>query len=85
MTSAVDGAVAGFQVLAGVDYALGERTSLAFNLHWARLGDVTEDVVWSVIRSHEPVRADGVTPFSSELTFNNFEFLGLTLGLKYRF
>ena len=84
LDSAVDGAVAGFQVLAGVDYALGEQTSLGLNLHWARLGDVTEDVVWSVIRSHEPVRADGVTPFSSELTFSNFEFLGLTLGLKYR-
>ena len=81
----VDGAVAGFQVLAGVDYALGKRTSLGLNLHWARLGDVTEDVVWSVIRSHEPVRADGVTPFSSELTFSNFEFSGLTLVLKYRF
>ncbi len=68
-----------------MEYALGERTSLDVNLHWARLEDMAEDVVWSLIRSHERVRADGVTPFSSHLTFDNFEYLGLTLGLRYRF
>ena len=75
----------GFQVLGGVDYAVDERTSIRINAHWARFGDMTEDVVWSIIRSHTPVRADGVTPFSGELMFDGLEYWAVTLGLKYRF
>ncbi len=83
--SAIEGAAVGVQILGGVEYAVSDRTSMGLNMHWARHGVLTEDVVASVIRSHEPVQADGVTPFSSELTFNNFDYLGLTFGLRYRF
>ena len=79
------GTLLGFQVLGGMDYAVGERTSIGINAHWARFGDITEDVVWSIIRSHAPVRADGVTPFSGELTLDSLEYWAVTLELKYRF
>ena len=57
----LSGTLPGFQILGGVDYAVGERTSIGLNAHWARFGELTQDVVWSIIRSHEPVRADGTT------------------------
>lgn len=81
----VNGTVIGFQVLAGMDYAVGERTTIGVTAHWIRFGTLKEDVVWSIIRSHAPVRADGVTPFSGKLTFERFESLAATLGVKYRF
>ena len=75
----------GFQVLGGLDYALGERTSIGLNAHWSRFGELAQDVVWSIIRSHEPVRADGTTPFSGTVRVESFQYWGVTLGLKYRF
>ena len=85
LDATVNGTIIGFQVLAGADYAVGERTTIGLTAHWTRFGTLTEDVVWSIIRSHAPVRADGVTPFSGELAFDSFESLVATLGLKYRF
>ncbi len=58
---------------------------MGLTAHWARFGELTEDVVWSIIRSHAPVRADGVTPFSGELTFDSVAYWAVTLGLKYHF
>lgn len=75
----------GFQVLGGLDYALGERTSIGLNAHWSRFGELSQDVVWSIIRSHQPVRADGTTPFSGTVRVDSFQYWGITLGLKYRF
>lgn len=81
----VSGTLIGFQALGGVDYAVGERTAIGLTVQWTRFGTLTEDVTWSVIRSHAPVRADGVTPFTGELTFDSFASLAATLGLTYRF
>ena len=36
-------------------------------------GEVTQDVLWLIVRRHEPVRADGVTPFSRAVTFDSLE------------
>ena len=40
----------------------------------ARFGEMTQNVAWSIIRSHAPVRADGVIPFSGEVTFDSLEY-----------
>ena len=77
--------VFGYQVLAGVDYALSERTSVGVAMRWARFNEVVSDDVWKLIRSHAPVRADGVTPFDSTLTFSSIGYQALTVNLKYRF
>ena len=77
--------VFGFQVLAGVDYALTERTSLGAKVRWSRFADVVQEVTWAQIRSHAPVQADGVTPFGSTLTFGGIGYQALTLTLKHRF
>ncbi len=80
----VSGRLPGFQIVGGVDYALGERTSIELIGHWARFGELKDDVTWSLIRSHEPVRADGRTPFSGTLALEGFQYGAMTLGLKYR-
>ena len=79
--------VFGFQVLAGVDYALSERTSVGVAYRWARFDDVADEVVPSsvVIRSHAAVLADGVTPFTSDLEFSDIGYQAVTVNLKYRF
>lgn len=81
----LSGMLPGFQVLGGLDYAVGERTTIGINAHWARFGELSRNVTWSLIRSHEPVRADGTTPFSGTVTLSSFQFWGVTLGMKYRF
>ena len=81
----LSGTLPGFQILGGVDYAVGERTSIGVNAHWSRFGELSRNVTWSLIRSHEPVRADGTTPFSGTVTLSSFQYWGVTLGLKYRF
>ena len=61
LETTLTGNLIGVQVLAGVDYAVGDRTSIGLKANWARFGGLTDDVEWSIIRGHAPVRADGVT------------------------
>lgn len=75
----------GFQALAGVDYALTEKTSIVLKARWSRFEDLSEEATWELIRSHEPVMADGVTPYITTQALDNSEYWGVTLGLKYRF
>ena len=77
--------VFGFQVLAGVDYALSEHTSLGVALRWARFDDIDHEAVYNVLRSHAGVLADGVTPFTNELEFSGIGYRALTASLKYYF
>ena len=75
----------GFQLLGGLDYALTEAVSIGVKGRWAHFQDINDDDVWDLIRSHAPVRADGMTPFSSKQTFGNIEYWALSFGLKYHF
>ena len=75
----------GFQFLGGLDYALTEKVSIGMKARWASFQDLEGDTVWTLIRSHKPVRADGTTPFDSKLTFSDIQYWALTFGLKYAF
>ena len=75
----------GFQVLAGADYALTEHTSVGVTGRWAQFGHITDEATWGLIRSHAPVRADGVTPFDTTQRFEGISYLAVTVGLKYYF
>ena len=37
------------------------------------------------VRSHEPVLADGVTPYNLGLKLDGFQHVAVTSGLKYHF
>ena len=75
----------GFQFLGGLDYALTDKVSVGMKARWASFQDLEGDTVWDLIRSHRPVRADGTTPFDSNLTFSDMQYWALSVGLKYAF
>lgn len=75
----------GFQFLGGLDYALTEKVSIGMKARWASFQDLEGDTLWTLIRGHKPVRADGKTPFDSKLTFSDIQYWALTFGLKYAF
>ena len=54
-----------------MDYTGGDRTSIGISVRWTHFGALTHDVVWAIVRSYEPVPADGVTDFSGEVTFHS--------------
>ncbi len=75
----------GFQFMGGLDYALTEKVSIGMKARWASFQDLEGDTVWTLIRSHRPVRADGQTPFDSTLTISDIQYWALSFGLKYAF
>lgn len=76
----------GVQAFAGLALDLGGRTALDVRGHWVRFGGFTSaGQLWTQIRDHEPVRADGTTPFTTDIALGDLDRLGLTLGLRYRF
>lgn len=75
----------GFQFLGGLDYALTERVSVGVKGRWARFQNVRHHAVWNSIRSHEPVLADGVTPYRVRIKLDSIAYWGMTIGLKYHF
>ncbi len=53
----------GFQVLGGVDYAIRDDLSLGARVRWTRFSGFDQNgLQWDQVRSHESIRADGVTP-----------------------
>ena len=75
----------GFQLLAGLDYALGERTSIGLKVRWANFEDMNDSAVWDVVRSHAPVLADGKTPYKVRIKTDTIRYWAVTFGLKYHF
>lgn len=75
----------GFQLLAGVDYALTDRTSVGIKARWAQFGDFRDYAGYGLIRDHAPVDADGVTPFGDQVRMDNIEYWAITVGFKRRF
>lgn len=75
----------GGQVLGGVDYDLTERVSAGVKVRWTWFGSIEDEFVWDLVRSHESVLADGVTPYTLGLELDGFQHVGATIGFKYRF
>ncbi len=77
--------VLGYQLLGGVDYALTDRVSVGARVRWARFEAASGEFVWDLVRSHEPVLADGVTPYALGLEVDGLQHLGLGLGIRIGF
>ena len=75
----------GFQLLAGVDYALTDRTSVGIKARWAQFDDFRDYAAYDQLRDHEPVDVDGVTPFGDQVVMDNVEYWAITVGFKRRF
>lgn len=85
LSSGISGNLFGFQVLAGVDYALTERISVGVKGRWSRFESLSDTAVWDTIRNHGPYLSDGVTPYRVRIKLDHIEFWAVTLGMKYRF
>ena len=75
----------GFQLLAGVDYALTDRTSVGIKARWAQFDNFKDHAPYYQIRDHEPVDVDGITPFGDQIKMDNIEYWAITVGFKRRF
>ena len=81
----VRGEVFGYQIVVGAERALGERVSAFLTVRWTGFDDVSDDGVWTTIRSHRPVQADGVTPFAGRQALEDIGGFAATVGLRYGF
>lgn len=75
----------GYRILAGLERKLGARTYGFLTLRWSDLGDIHDTNTWTTIRSHAPVQADGVTPFTSEQAIDDIGGFTATVGIRYGF
>ncbi len=75
----------GYQLLAGLDYRLGEQAMLGLKLRWVDLEAFTSgETRWSQLRSHESsVGRDGDILYT--VTTHDNGFRGLGVSLKYLF
>lgn len=74
----------GFQVVGGVDYALGDNLSAGAKVRWTRLSGFDQnDVSWTRVRGHESIRADGVTPLTADFEVDDTDIWTFTVGFKY--
>ncbi len=77
--------MAGYQLLAGLDYRLRDPITVGVKLRWAAFGEFgSEPVPWDQLRSHESSvgRGDAVL---YQVTTDDSRFWGVSLELKYRF
>ena len=53
-------------------------------VRWTRLGGFDRDEVsWTLVRGHESIRADGVTPLTADFEVDDTDIWTFTVGLKY--
>ena len=63
----------GVQLMTGIDYALTDRASVG-----------AKEATFNLVRSHIPVQADGVDPFTSTFEFDGLAYYMMTVNLKCR-
>lgn len=73
----------GYQLLAGVDRALGDRATAGLKARWTSVATVSASLPWTMVRSHRPVHADGQTPFFWDYDFAGLGYLGVSLEMRY--
>ena len=82
--------ISGYQILAGVDYALDDRFSAGLKLRYGSVGEFVEgEIPWRVVRGHEPTvgPASGTgydMPLQYEIKGSPSHFWGISLELRYQ-
>lgn len=77
----------GYQLLAGVDYALTERHALTFKVRYAdAFGEFESlDNEWALLRDHESTVAPGGAPVRYEIGARNLSLWSVSVGFKVGF
>lgn len=74
------------QAIGGMEFQLSERVSFDIRGRWiGPIGELEADTTWELLRSHEPVLADGVTPYGLGLAVDGLEHIGVSFGIKVGF
>ncbi len=73
----------GYQLLAGVDRPLTRRAAIGVKGRWTSVAAVSASIPWTMIRSHEPVHADGRTPFVWDYEFTGMGYFGASVEMRY--
>lgn len=79
----LDERAVGYQIFAGLDRDLSDKATLFVMARWSTFGEVDSNDVWTTVRSHAPVQADGVTPFRTDQTLEDIGGIAVTVGLRY--
>ncbi|MYF38021.1 MAG: hypothetical protein F4219_04525 [Gammaproteobacteria bacterium] len=73
-----------YSLIAGVDVYSGPDVTLGLRVTWRVIDDVERDkALWTTIRSHAPVIADGRTPFESDFVFKSWSYFTVGLVATY--
>ena len=87
-TTTLDDELTGYQVIAGLNYALGDRISLDFEARWTDFDgfySLDEDG-WRRLRSHpSQLRLDGSEPVSYWMETEDTDIRVLSVSLRYDF
>lgn len=77
--------LAGYQVLAGLDYAVNERQALTIKFRYGdAFGDFADgDKAWRPLRGHESTAAPNGAPIRYGIDATNFGFWSVSLGYKF--
>ena len=62
----------------------GDRASVGVKARWATFGSLSKEATFNLVRSHIPVQADGVDPFTSTFEFDGLAYYTVTVNLKCR-
>ena len=77
--------VFGYQLIAGLERALTDRASLLFASRHSAFRELRSNDLWTTLRSHAPVQADGTTPFRTDQTLDDIGGVSGTVALRYAF
>lgn len=81
----VDDTLLGYQLFIGIDRALSEHATFFAMVRWSGFEEANSNDLWTTVRSHTPVHADGVTPFRTDQAFDGIGGFAATVGLRYSF
>ena len=82
----LDDTLFGYQVMAGVDYALTESLLLGVKGRWVSFDSFKDGSDYNSLRSHPSnLRLDGSEPVEYKLKVDDIEMFGVSMNLKYLF
>ena len=82
----LDDTLFGYQVLAGLDYALSDSVSIGIKARWVEFGSFQDGRVWETIRGHPGnLRRDGSEAVTYRQKTDDVQTFGVSVGLRYRF
>ena len=74
-----------YNLIAGIDFHHGQNLTLGVRISWRVIDEVEQDkALWTTVRSHAPVIADGHTPFDQDFLFKSWSYLTIGFVAKRR-